>query len=503
MSTSPNVRARRLTLSTIAVIGGLALSPAAAFAGAGLSASPTFDSAMQPVGTTDRGGTIIITNGNINDPGQPPEGSATVCRNDDDPAVLPACAGAEGIVLTPSCGALTPLGPCRPAGADPDVFRLTPTATGVAGTACAGVAFSVVRVPGEFGKFRFDPPVNTHVVLPVNGSSCTIRFTFDVLRIPTLDSAARPGIQTDQVVEVTSQSGAGNLGAGQGTRRGTTTVIRATASSIDTTASPNTITLGAGTLGDSATVSGRVNPVAGATIDFRLYAPEDTNCTGTPVFESLNVPYPVAGGQVNSARYTPTAVGTYRWRAFYSGDANNDPVAGSCNAANENAIVNAVVVPPPPSAEQVAPNEIAAPAAPSAVVPPASVTTVCTPPPAKAPSGAAPNTPTPQTTKFCARGVATITGPAGCVGTPFRAVVRGTQIARVVFTLDGKVVRRLTKPNSGSVYVLPINPRKLRPGVHRVVATVTFLEKSGARAKVQRVTFSRCKRAVAAPAFTG
>jgi len=136
-------------------------------------------------------------------------------------------------------------------------------------------------------------------------------------------------------------------------------------------------------------------------------------------------------------------------------------------------------------------------------VAPASVTTVCTPPPDQAPQGTAPNTPTPQSTKFCARGAATIAGPAGCVGTPFRAVVRGTQIARVVFTLDGKTVRTLTKPNSGSVYVLPINPRALRSGVHRVVATVSFLKKSGARTKTQRVTFSRCKRAAAAPAFTG
>ncbi|HVF19079.1 MAG TPA: hypothetical protein VNA14_02420, partial [Mycobacteriales bacterium] len=43
---------------------------------------------------------------------------------------------------------------------------------------------------------------------------------------------------------------------------------------IATTASPD-IVLGAGTLTDSATVSGRVNPLAGASVEFRLYGPND------------------------------------------------------------------------------------------------------------------------------------------------------------------------------------------------------------------------------------
>jgi hypothetical protein len=59
----------------------------------------------------------------------------------------------------------------------------------------------------------------------------------------------------------------------------------------------------------TAMVFGRRTSVAGATIDFRLYAPEDQACTGTPVFESLGVPYPVAGGEVRSQAYTPTRAG--------------------------------------------------------------------------------------------------------------------------------------------------------------------------------------------------
>ncbi len=98
------------------------------------------------------------------------------------------------------------------------------------------------------------------------------------------------------------------------------------------------ITIG-GNLTDTATVTGRVSPLAGATITFRAYGPDDADCTGPAAYESV-VPYPVAGGSVTSGVFTPTVAGTYRWRATYSGDANNLPVTGACNAPNENVVVN-------------------------------------------------------------------------------------------------------------------------------------------------------------------
>ena len=109
---------------------------------------------------------------------------------------------------------------------------------------------------------------------------------------------------------------------------------------IATVASPG-IVLGVGVLTDTATVSGLANPLAGATIDFRLYGPDDATCSGTPIFESLGVPYTTTGGTVTSAAFNPTVAGTYRWIAGYSGDANNNPIAGVCNAVNENVVVTA------------------------------------------------------------------------------------------------------------------------------------------------------------------
>lgn len=107
-----------------------------------------------------------------------------------------------------------------------------------------------------------------------------------------------------------------------------------------------TATLG-NSIDDRATVSGRVNPVAGATVMFKLYAPSDSLCTGTPVF-SMIVAYPVAGGEVTSASFTPAQSGTYHWIAMYSGDANNSPVAGVCNDPSETSIVSFPPPPPPP-----------------------------------------------------------------------------------------------------------------------------------------------------------
>ena len=109
---------------------------------------------------------------------------------------------------------------------------------------------------------------------------------------------------------------------------------------IATLASPS-ITLGAGQLVDVVVVNGRVNPQPDATVSFDLFGPDDATCARPPLFQSLRVPYPVGGGAVPSATFVPALPGTYRWRASYSGDANNQPVAAPCNEANQTVEVRA------------------------------------------------------------------------------------------------------------------------------------------------------------------
>ncbi|MDQ6803823.1 MAG: Ig-like domain-containing protein [Actinomycetota bacterium] len=86
---------------------------------------------------------------------------------------------------------------------------------------------------------------------------------------------------------------------------------------------------------DRATVTGGTSPTG--TVTFRLYWPSDPMCMGTPAFSSTN---PVNAGAAASDSFTPSAAGTYRWTASYSGDANNVAAAGACNDANETVSVD-------------------------------------------------------------------------------------------------------------------------------------------------------------------
>src|SRR3954470_7468260 len=86
---------------------------------------------------------------------------------------------------------------------------------------------------------------------------------------------------------------------------------------------------------DSATLAGGSNPTG--SITFRLYGPNDANCTGGAIFTStvtIN-----GNGNYASDEFTPTQAGTYRWIPNYGGDANNPATANTCNAANENVTV--------------------------------------------------------------------------------------------------------------------------------------------------------------------
>ncbi len=111
------------------------------------------------------------------------------------------------------------------------------------------------------------------------------------------------------------------------------------------TASPS-IVLGAGTLSDGARVIGREGATSNATIDFRLYGPNDALCAGTPVYQNLGVRYPLGdGATVSSGAFTPTQIGEYRWTVSYGNDANNGPAPSVCAGST---LVSAPPPPPPP-----------------------------------------------------------------------------------------------------------------------------------------------------------
>jgi hypothetical protein len=100
-------------------------------------------------------------------------------------------------------------------------------------------------------------------------------------------------------------------------------------------------------------------------------------------------------------------------------------------------------------------------------------------------------------------GSAKLLAPTGCVAKAFNARVSGQNVAKVVFLLDGKKIKTLTTPNAGARFQVRVNPAKLRIGVHRIVANVTFTAATKKAAKSYRISFQRCPSRLAAPQFTG
>lgn len=234
------------------------------------------------------------------------------------------------VALTPSCGNASTV--CNQI--DPGVFALSATGTGQAGTACAGATFAIAA-PDANGKAVFtpSPPI---VLAPTGqpGSSCTVQFTFGVLKVPTIDASnPTPGMQTDALAEVSGVT-IGNPGATDSSGSVEVTVNRAQPT-LATTASP-AVTLG-GQVSDTAQLSAGSHP-GGGSVTFHLYGPNDANCSQPQVFVSTNTAS--AGGVATSSPFTPTLPGTYRWIAAYAGDADNLPVQAACNAANESVLVS-------------------------------------------------------------------------------------------------------------------------------------------------------------------
>lgn len=103
---------------------------------------------------------------------------------------------------------------------------------------------------------------------------------------------------------------------------------------FSTQASP-AVTLG-GEVFDTATLTGGASPTG--TITFQLFGPDNAMCTGMAVFTDV-VDVDDGNDSYESGRFGPTAPGTYRWVATYSGDTENTGAVSACNAENESVVV--------------------------------------------------------------------------------------------------------------------------------------------------------------------
>ena len=113
-------------------------------------------------------------------------------------------------------------------------------------------------------------------------------------------------------------------------------VVTPAAPTISTQASAP-VTLG-GTISDTATLAGGSAPTG--TITFTVFGPNNGTCSGTPAFPPTVVTVN-GNGAYPSGTFTPTAAGTYRFVAVYSGDINNSPAGPtSCSDPAEAVVVS-------------------------------------------------------------------------------------------------------------------------------------------------------------------
>jgi hypothetical protein len=80
----------------------------------------------------------------------------------------------------------------------------------------------------------------------------------------------------------------------------------------------------------------------------------------------------------------------------------------------------------------------------------------------------------------------------GCVIRPARAWVRGNEIRKVVFFLDGRRIETDRRPDKKGRFGVLINRKQLSPGKHRVRARVVFKRSAHRRPATVRLILRRC-----------
>ena len=96
-----------------------------------------------------------------------------------------------------------------------------------------------------------------------------------------------------------------------------------------------------GAVFDTAVLGGGTGSPSGNII-YLLYGPNNATCSGPAAFTTTALVVGT-GTYVSSPSFTPTAVGTYRWRAGYGGDSINAASVGACSDESESVTVTTVV----------------------------------------------------------------------------------------------------------------------------------------------------------------
>ena len=298
-------RTARRAIAVAACLGGL-LVPAQAQAAPGIDVTPSVANGSQvALGDVAQGQLVLANHSSAPEDG----GYLTV----------------SDLTLVPSCGAeLADRNCVLSPGPDRGTITVGDSATGSG--ACTGNSFAVTDADPVSGKVTFTPDIPIILGAAGPGATCVVSFTYTVNRFPTKDSSSEEdGLQTDLVAftrAIASWNGlqAPDLGYA------TVTVVRDTPDL--TVTAPPTIQVG-GRLSATATLAGS-HPDGSLTFD--LFGTADPDCAGAPVATSTVA---VSGnGTFQSPAVVASAAGTYRWKASYGGDEDNEAVSSDCSAAD-------------------------------------------------------------------------------------------------------------------------------------------------------------------------
>ncbi len=285
-----------------------------------LGAAPAAQAGVFPLINPDLGGPL--TAGQLNQ-----TGTLTITNSSTPPDTLNPL-NVTSIRLAPSCRDQTfPASGCGNGVAgqqELNTFSIDPNATG--SDACAGFTFTVSETDPATENHLFTPTPNTPVPIPL-GEDCVITFTFDVLRVPTMDVTPVVTPATVETYANARAEGEVNLTPGSDVGSDTVTVNRAAPTLVVNAASTGTVGSPIGATGTLA--NGSLSPAPGGQIEWSLYGPNDATCANTPLITTDTA---VVNGVSSSPAFIPSAPGTYRWKAGYGADANNEPDGALCNS---------------------------------------------------------------------------------------------------------------------------------------------------------------------------
>ncbi|MGI8808533.1 MAG: hypothetical protein ACR2KK_11945 [Acidimicrobiales bacterium] len=348
-----------LVVASLAVIPNAAQGQLQAF---GTQPLPLFPTNVM-VGQQDVAAALAITN---TSQGAPINTQTVLISNI---RVNPSCA------VQPTSASACTLPEPRPDPSQP-IFRIDSPAVGRAGTACAGVIFTV-SAPDANGTVVFmeSAPV---VLGPSNGagplpSSCVIDFTFDVVQRPNDGDTVANIVVQAQTPAINPTLGVNNAG------QSNLIVVSPAPTSVVTAASPQTVVEGT-PFTDTAVVTGVPNgPPLTGTVIFRIFrvdapgvpvcsrlgappalvptatAPTTLFATSGPVTATgVTTPDPVTGAPRATFTFTPTpppGPGSYVFVATYDetdltdvnyAPSTSGPVPDSCNDAPERVTVTSI-----------------------------------------------------------------------------------------------------------------------------------------------------------------